>query len=76
MIADDLKKSIKVFKKVLTDPRVYGKLVEDASIASIVNFFYAKDKGIPEVILLIISVLGIIIGVILDERMYDDINNS
>ena len=76
MIMDNLKKSIKIFKKALVDPRVYGKLVEDASIASIVNFFYVKDKGIPETILLIISILGIIIGVILDERMYDDIYNN
>jgi len=44
MIIDNFKNSIRIFKKALTDPRVYGKIVEDASIASIVNFFIPRTK--------------------------------
>ena len=47
--------------------RVKGEILRDASLASLVNFLYYEDKGIFEYFLVILSVCGIIIGVLLKE---------
>jgi len=71
-----MRKSVKVFKKAFREPKVYGNLIGDASLASIVNFLYTSNKGVYEFTLFMVSILGIITGVILKERIYDDNYNS
>lgn len=51
--------------------RVKGEILRDASLASLVNFLYYEDKGIFEYFLVILSVCGIIIGVLLKEGEKD-----
>ena len=51
--------------------RVKGEILRDASLASLVNFLYYEDKGIFEYFLVILSICGIIIGVLLKEGEKD-----
>ncbi|NBK99292.1 MAG: hypothetical protein EOM50_14985 [Erysipelotrichia bacterium] len=65
-----------VLKESLKKRRVQGEILRDASLASLVNFLYASNKGTYEYILLLASFLGIIVGIILKEGVGNGRNNN
>ncbi len=65
-----------VLKGSLKKNRVKGEILRDASLASLVNFLYAGNKGAYEYILLLASFLGIIVGIILKEGVGNGRNDN
>lgn len=66
-----MKKFLKKVLNAFKNKRVVGEIIRDASLASMVNFLYFQNKGIYEYALVILSLCGIIAGVILKEGVED-----
>lgn len=64
-----------VLKGSLKKNRVKGEILRDASLASLVNFLYAGNKGAYEYILRA-TFLGIIVGIILKEGVGNGRNDN